>query len=149
MATYSSILPWEIPWTEELGGYSPKGSRVRHNWVTEHILALFVIVSLAQISTKANVYVLSLTLQPHGTWSCQGPLSTGFPSKKSRVGYHFLLQGIFPTLGSNPCLLCVLHCRQILYPCATWGASRKANTRSIRNALLLEEAEFPQCWSLQ
>ena len=24
MATYSSILAWEIPWTEELGrGYSP------------------------------------------------------------------------------------------------------------------------------
>ena len=23
MATYSSILAWEIPWTEELVGYSP------------------------------------------------------------------------------------------------------------------------------
>ena len=22
-ATYSSILPWRIPWTEEPGGYSP------------------------------------------------------------------------------------------------------------------------------
>ena len=29
---------------------------------------------------------------------------------------HFLLQGIFPTQGLNPCLLCLLHCRQILYP---------------------------------
>ena len=28
------------------------------------------------------------------------------------VGSHFLLQGIFPTQGSNPGLL---HCRQILY----------------------------------
>ena len=25
MATYSSILAWEIPWTEELVGYSPQG----------------------------------------------------------------------------------------------------------------------------
>ena len=25
MATYSSILPWEIPWTEELGGLQSKG----------------------------------------------------------------------------------------------------------------------------
>ena len=25
MATHSSILAWEIPWTEELGGYSPWG----------------------------------------------------------------------------------------------------------------------------
>ena len=25
MATHSSILAWEIPWTEETGGYSPMG----------------------------------------------------------------------------------------------------------------------------
>ena len=25
MAIHSSILAWEIPWTEELGGYSPWG----------------------------------------------------------------------------------------------------------------------------
>ena len=25
------------------------------------------------------------------------------------LGCHFLLQGIFPTQGSNPCLLCLLH----------------------------------------
>ena len=32
-----------------------------------------------------------------------------FPGKNSGVGCHFLLQGIFLTQGSNPCLL---HCRQ-------------------------------------
>ena len=31
------------------------------------------------------------------------------------VGCHFLLQVIFPTQGSNLSLLCLLHCRQILY----------------------------------
>ena len=32
MATHSSILAWEIPWTEELGGLQSKGSqRVRHD----------------------------------------------------------------------------------------------------------------------
>ena len=25
IATHSSILAWEIPWTEEPGGYSPQG----------------------------------------------------------------------------------------------------------------------------
>ena len=35
-----------------------------------------------------------------------------FPGKGTGVGRHFLLQGIFPTQGSNPGLL---HCRQILY----------------------------------
>ena len=34
------------------------------------------------------------------------------PGKDTGVGCHFLLQGIFPTQGSNPGLL---HCRQILY----------------------------------
>ena len=32
MATHSSILAWEIPWTEEPGGLQSKGSqRVRHD----------------------------------------------------------------------------------------------------------------------
>ena len=35
-----------------------------------------------------------------------------FPGKNTGVGCHFLLQGIFPTQGSNPGLL---HCRQTLY----------------------------------
>ena len=30
-------------------------------------------------------------------------------SKNTGVGCHFLLQGIFLTQGSNPCLLCFLH----------------------------------------
>ena len=35
MATYSSILAWRIPWTEEPGGLQSMGSqRVRHDWVT-------------------------------------------------------------------------------------------------------------------
>ena len=29
MAPHSSILAWSIPWTEEPGGYSPRG---RKNW---------------------------------------------------------------------------------------------------------------------
>ena len=35
MATCSSILAWEIPWTEEPGGLQSMGSqRVRHDWGT-------------------------------------------------------------------------------------------------------------------
>ena len=37
MAAHSSILAWEIPWTEEPGGLQSVGSqRVRHDGVTEH-----------------------------------------------------------------------------------------------------------------
>ena len=39
MPTHSSILAWEIPWTEEPGGLQFVGSqRVRHDSVTEHTL---------------------------------------------------------------------------------------------------------------
>ena len=31
MTTHSSILAWRIPWTEEPGGYSPWGHRIRHD----------------------------------------------------------------------------------------------------------------------
>ena len=34
MATHSSVLPWEIPWTEEPGElYSMGSQRVRHNLI--------------------------------------------------------------------------------------------------------------------
>ena len=36
MATHSSILAWEIPWTEEPGGLQLMGlQRVRHDWATK------------------------------------------------------------------------------------------------------------------
>ena len=38
MVTHSSILAWEIPWTEELGGLQSMGSqRVGHNCTTDLI----------------------------------------------------------------------------------------------------------------
>ena len=39
----------------------------------------------------------------------QAPLSMGFSSQEYRVGYHFLLQGISLTQGSNSCLWYLLH----------------------------------------
>ena len=37
MATHSSILAWEIPWTEEPGRLQSIGSqRLRHDLTTEH-----------------------------------------------------------------------------------------------------------------
>ena len=38
----------------------------------------------------------------------QATLSMGFPGKSTGVGFHFLLQGIFLTKGSNLHLLCLL-----------------------------------------
>ena len=37
MATYSSILAWRIPWTEELVGYSPRGHKESNATEQEHM----------------------------------------------------------------------------------------------------------------
>ena len=44
-------------------------------------------------------------------WTLAHPatLSMESPGKNTGVGFHALLQRIFPTQGSNLCLLCLLH----------------------------------------
>ena len=49
----------------------------------------------------------------------QAPLSMGSSRQEYWVGCHALLQGIFPTQGSNPHLQHLLHCRRILHDWAT------------------------------
>ena len=65
------------------------------------------------------VHVQSLShirlFETPGTVARQAPLSMEFSRKNTGVGSHFLLQGIFPTQGSNWRLLDVLIGRQILY----------------------------------
>ena len=61
----------------------------------------------SQQSESESFSVISDYLQPRGLYS---PWNS--PGQITGVGSHSLLQGIFPTQGSNPSLL---HCRQILY----------------------------------
>ena len=61
-----------------------------------------------------EVKVVSDSLQPHGLYS---PWNS--PGQKTAVGSLSLLQGIFPTQGSNPGLL---HCRWILYQLSYQGS---------------------------
>ena len=60
--------------------------------------------------------VVSDSLRPHGLHS---PWNS--PCQNTGVGSLFLLQGIFPTQGSNPGLL---HCRQILNQLSHQGSPR-------------------------
>ena len=83
-------------------------------------IALFKVIHLhkqfKRIGIENNRYstsesesdsVVSNSLQPHRLYS---PWNS--PGQNTGVGSHSLLQGIFPTQGSNPGLL---HCRRILY----------------------------------
>ena len=56
------------------------------------------------------------SLQPHRLYS---PWNS--PGQNTGVGSHFLLQGIFPTQGSNPGLP---HCRHILFQLSHQGSPR-------------------------
>jgi len=60
--------------------------------------------------------------------------SLGFSRQEYWRGCHFLLQGIFPTQGSNPCLLHLLHCQVDSSPLSHLGsptASRKTLKRQL------------------
>ena len=61
-----------------------------------------------------EVLVAQSCLTPCNPMDCSPPGSSvhEIPGKNTRVGWHSLLQGTFPTQGSN---LSLLHCRQILY----------------------------------
>ena len=98
MATHSSVLAWRTPGTAEPGGLPSMGSHwVGHDWS-----------NLARDVCTQSLSYVQLFVTPW-TVLCQGPLSIGFPGKNTEMGCHFLPQGIFPTQGSNPCLLHFLH----------------------------------------
>ena len=92
---------------------------------------------------------MSNSLQPHGLYT-YSPWNS--PGHNTGVGSRSLLQGIFPTLGSNPGLL---HCRLILYQLSHqrspythltghplvsaggWVQMISLNTRGLRNVFLI------------
>ena len=47
------------------------------------------------------------------------------PGKNTEVGWHFLYQGIFPTQGSNPCFLHLLHWQADFLPLSHLGSPWK------------------------
>ena len=65
-------------------------------------------LSRARLFTTPWIVACTKLLRP---WDFQG--------KSTAVGCHFLLQGIFPTQGSNPGLS---HCRQTLYHLSHQGS---------------------------
>ena len=63
------------------------------------------------------------------------------PEKNTRVGSQSLLQGIFPTQGSNPG---VPHCRWVLYQLSHQGSPiRRAESKSLPNRLeILSDTKY-------
>ena len=66
-------------------------------------------------------------LQQYLTLSTQGPLSGDSPGKNPGVGCHALLQGIFPTQGSNPALMSPALGRRFFSTSTVWEALLPSN----------------------
>ena len=90
------------------------------NFLYETKSLLLLLVSLK--GNKFHTCVLNCVQLVCDPMDCSPPGSSvqGMSRHGHCSGGHFLLQGTFLTQGSNPCLLSLLHRRQVLYYCATW-----------------------------
>lgn len=73
-------------------------------------LALPKTLHWLSLSVRKSVAKWCSTLQPHGLQPARLLCPWDFPCKNTGVGFHFLLQEIFPTQGLNLVLLHLLHC---------------------------------------
>ena len=72
------------------------------------------------VCTEASV--VSNSLWPYELQPTRFLCPWDSPGKNTGLGCYFLLQGIFPTQGSCPYLLCLWHCRWILYRLSHLGS---------------------------
>ena len=127
MATHSSTLAWKIQWTEEPGRLQSMGSRGVAKSRTERLHFHFSLSCIGE--GNGNPLQCSCLENPRdggAGWAAIYGVTQGrtrlkrlsssrllcpwdSPGKNTGVGCHPLLQGIFPTQGSNPRLLCLLH----------------------------------------
>ena len=93
---------------------------------TKHTMYMSGMCHAAVLSSA----VVSDPLWPYRLWPTRILCPWNFIGKNTGVGCHFLLQGIFLTEGSNLHFLCLLHCRQILYPLSHQGSPQMSRTQS-------------------
>ena len=130
-------MVWPKPYTAERAGslldgntYERCGGRIQ-DWIWK---------PLPQLGSDAPVkecmcHVLSCIRLFTTPWTPARLLwSWNFPDENIGVGYHALLQGIFPPQGMN---LCLLHCRWILYLLSHQGSPRREEAKLGRNRMVV------------
>ena len=130
-------------------GYHAKGCRLHGEWFgrernSEHCstrgesqgskyMSLWLVIALScfvgcgsffqqqahRVKSSVSRSVMSDSWRPHGLEPARLLCPWNSPGKDNRVGCHSLLQGIFPTQGSNPG---PLRCRQILHHLSPQGS---------------------------
>ena len=80
---------------------------------------------------QCSVTQVSNSLWPHGIKPFRLLCAWDSPGKITGAGCHFLLQGIFPTQGSNPCLLSLLYWQADSLPLVPPGKPPKRTDTTI------------------
>ena len=132
----SLVIKWGFGWTLGVGdgqgdleccdsqGCKESDTTEQLNWLHYPVHLFKEIImryALAWVLSHFSHVQLFETLW---TVACGAPSSMGSSRQKFCVGCHALHQGIFPTQGSNLCLLCLLYCKRILYPLSHLGSSK-------------------------
>ena len=109
------------------------------------IMSLFLFSILFHYSLLCLVIQSCLTLCDPMDWGPPGSSVHGdSPGKNTGVGWHALLQGVFPTQGSNPGLP---HCRQFFTSWATREAQESGDL-GINSSLICDHVIFVMAASL-
>ena len=101
--------------TQRLNQHLLFGRRILYHWATGEDRIQWIKCPKGDDESESHS-VISSSLWPHGLYS---PWHS--PGQNTGVGSLSLLQGIFPTQGSNPGLP---HCRHILYQLSHKGSHK-------------------------
>ena len=119
-----TMLPFDIISTFLINEFT--FSHLHHSRALIHSLGISFKYSLKRLKVTCSIFtfyqhtspcmnayqvasVMFDSLRPYGPLPTRLLYPWDSPGKNTAMGYHALLQGIFPTQGSNSHLLCLLH----------------------------------------
>ena len=127
MATPSSILDWEIPWTEDLGGLQFMGSqRIGHNCTTD---TSYSVKNFGSILINVEISHLKMSIFVFSGNTVRYP-KLAFCSQKGLMPSSLCLwdkPGWFTAVPTSPLQLCNLlvwlfgHWRHVISPCLIYS----------------------------
>ena len=103
------------------GSYCPRGNPQHSDFIFKIYFKECLLLLTKQLD-KSGMLLLCIMLSrvwlvvTPWTVACQAPLSMGFSRQEHWSGLPFPSPGIFLTQELNLSLLCLLHCRRVLYP---------------------------------
>ena len=116
--------------------------RQTHTHTHTHTSVVFGNTSVRSCWVEPNSY------RTHGVRPIRLLCPWHFPGENTGVGCHFLLQGIFPTQGSNPSLLRADALPSEPAHCEFPRQNTKKRARVLLSGKMIEETEGVLCWYL-